>query len=89
MALWVEKLSSLFPCMKPYLDTHLRVVHYCLDYGKRCVVLGLFFSSSGHVLGPCLDEVGLWVETQISQFPHMKPYLDTHYKVLHYSLDCE
>jgi len=51
--------------------------------------LGHFFPTLGHVLGPILNEVGLCVENQNSLFPHMKLFLDTHLRVVHYSLDCD
>jgi hypothetical protein len=49
--------------------------------------LGRFFSTLGHVLGPSLNVVGLWVEKKNYLFLHMKSYLDTHLRVVHYSLD--
>jgi hypothetical protein len=40
--------------------------------------LGRFFSTSGHILGLGLNEVGLLVEMHNSRFPNAKSYLDTH-----------
>jgi hypothetical protein len=48
--------------MKSTLDTHLRVVDVVLICKWRHVFLGHIFSSSGHIPGLSLKEVGLWVE---------------------------
>jgi hypothetical protein len=56
--------------------------------GEDVQFLGHFFSTSGHVLGPSLNEVGLWVVKKSSMFPCIKSYLDTHLKVVHHNLDC-
>jgi len=39
---------------------------------------GLFSPTPGPVLGPRLNEVGLWVEKKSSLLPNMETYLDTH-----------
>jgi hypothetical protein len=72
VGLWVEKQNSWFPIMESYLDSHLRVVHMVLIASEDLYFLGLFFSTSGHILGPCLNGVGLWVEKKYSQFPNME-----------------
>jgi hypothetical protein len=43
--------------------------------------LGLFFPTPGPVLGPRLNEVGLWVEKKSSPLTNMESYLDTHLRV--------
>jgi hypothetical protein len=53
--------------MKSTLDTHLRVVDMVLICEWRRVVLGRVFSgrvfsTSGHIPGPILNEVELWIE---------------------------
>jgi hypothetical protein len=40
-----EKTNSSFPKIKPYLDTHLRVVHVVSIEGEYVYFLGPFFSS--------------------------------------------
>jgi hypothetical protein len=45
--------------------------------------LGRFFLTSGHILGPGLNGVGLWVEKHNSSFPNRKSYLDTHLGIVH------
>jgi hypothetical protein len=45
--------------------------------------LGRFFLTSGHILGPGLNRVGLWVEKHNSPFTNRKSYLDTHLGVVH------
>jgi hypothetical protein len=45
--------------------------------------LGLFLSTSSHILGPGLNKVGLCVEKHSSLFPNRKSYLDTHLGVVH------
>jgi hypothetical protein len=81
VGLWVEKKSSLFPNMESYLDTHLRVARVVLIASEEVWFLGCFFSTTGPVLGPRLNVVGLWVENQSSPLPNMESYLDTHFRV--------
>jgi hypothetical protein len=83
VGLWVEKQSSWFPNTTSYLDTQLRVVHMVLIASEDLYFFDRFFSTSGHNLGPSLNEVGLWVEKKSSQFPNMESYLDTHLRVVH------
>jgi hypothetical protein len=52
----------LFPNMKSSLDTHLRIVDVVLIAIRDVYILGRIFSTSGHIPGPSLNEVGLWVE---------------------------
>jgi hypothetical protein len=81
VGLWVEKQSSLLPNMESYLDTHLRVAHVVLIASEDVWFLGRFFSTSGPILGPSLNGVGLWVEKKSSMLPNMESYLDTHLRV--------
>jgi hypothetical protein len=81
VGLWVEKKSSSLPNMESYLDTHLRVAPMVLIVSEDVWFLGHFFPTSGPVLGPRLNEVGLWVEKQSSPLPNMESYLDTHLRV--------
>jgi hypothetical protein len=81
VGLWVEKKSSPLPNMESYLDTHLRVAPVVLIASEDVWFLGLFFPTLGPVLGPRLNEVGLWVEKQSSSLPNMESYLDTHLRV--------
>jgi hypothetical protein len=73
--------------MKSYLDTHLRVVHHSLDCGRTRVVFWPPFLNFGHVLGPSLKELGLWVGKKRSLFPSMKTYLDIDLRVVHHSIE--
>jgi hypothetical protein len=79
--LWVEKQSSPLPNMESYLDTHLSVAPVVLIASEDVWFLGHFFQTPGPVLGPSLNEVGLWVEKQISSLPNMETYLDAHLRV--------
>jgi hypothetical protein len=81
VGLWVEKKSSPLPNMESYLDTHLRVAHVVLIVSEDMWFLGRFFLSSGLVLGPSLNEMGLWVEKKNSPLPNMESFLDTHLRV--------
>jgi hypothetical protein len=81
VGLWVEKKSSLLPNMESYLDTHLRVAPMVLIVSEDVWFLGRFFPTLSPVLGPCLNEVGLWVEKKSSPLPNMESYLDTHLRV--------
>jgi hypothetical protein len=83
VGLWIEKPSYQFPNMESYLDTHFRVVHVVLIVSEDASFLGLFFSTSGHILGSGLNGVGLWVEKKNSRFPNTESYLDTHLRVVH------
>jgi len=78
-----EKKSSSLPNMESYLDTHLRVAPMVLIASKDVWFLGWFFATLGPVLGPCLNEVGLWVEKKSSLLPNMESYLDIHLRVVH------
>jgi hypothetical protein len=71
MELWVEKKSSSLPNMESYLDTHLRVACIVLIVSKDVLFLGIFFSTTGDIIGPRLKRVGLWVEKKISPLPNM------------------
>ena len=51
--------------------------------------MGRIFSTSGHIPGPSLNEVGLLVEKYYSSFPNMKSALDTHLRVGDVVLICE
>jgi hypothetical protein len=81
VGLWVEKKSSPLPNRESYLDTHLRVTPMVLILSEDMWFLGRIFPTSGLVLGPCLNGVGLWVEKQSSPLPNMESYLDTHLRV--------
>jgi hypothetical protein len=83
VGLWVEKHSSPFPNRKSDLDTHLGDVDIVLIASKDLQLLGLFFSTLGHILGLGLNGVGLWVEKHSSLFPNRKSYLDTHSGLVH------
>jgi hypothetical protein len=83
VGLWVENHSSPFPHRKSYLDTQLGDVHIVLIAREDVQFLGLFFSTSGHILGLDLNGVGLWVEKHNSPFPNRKSYSDTHFGVVH------
>jgi hypothetical protein len=82
VGLWVEKKNSPLPNMESYFDTHLRVARLVLITSEDVWFLGRFFSTLCHVLGPRLNDVGLWVEKQSSLLPNMESYLDTHLRVV-------
>jgi hypothetical protein len=69
VVLWVENKSSPLPNMESYLDTHLRVAPVVLIVSEDVWFLGLFFQTSGLVLGPHLNGVGLLVEKKILSLP--------------------
>jgi hypothetical protein len=57
--LWVENKKYLFPYMKSYLDTHLRVVHYNIDWEKKRVVLGHVLLNFGSHSRPKFERSGI------------------------------
>ena len=59
MKVTFEKKNSPFANMKSYLDTHLRVVHYSLDYDRRRVVLGPVFHNFGSRSRPKFEWSGI------------------------------
>jgi hypothetical protein len=81
VGIWVEKQSSPLSNMESYLDTHLRVARVVLIARKYLWFLGHVFSTLGHVLGPRLNGVGLWVEKQSCLLQNMESYLDSHLRV--------
>jgi hypothetical protein len=83
VGLWVEKHSSPFPNRKSDLDTHWEDVDVVFIVREDMQFLGLFFSTSSHILGLGLNGVGLWVEKHSSSFPNRKSYLDTHLGLVH------
>jgi hypothetical protein len=83
VGLWVEKKNSPFPNIESYLDTDLRVGQLVLIVREDVEFLGCVFSTSGHILGPSLNGVGLWIEKQNYWFPNIESYLDTHLRVVH------
>jgi hypothetical protein len=76
VGLWVEKKSSPLPNMESFLDTHLRVSRVVLIASEDVRFFHCFLSTPSHVLGPCLNGVGLWVESKSSLLPNTESYLD-------------
>jgi hypothetical protein len=68
--------------MKSTLDTRLKIVDVVLIARGDVQFFGRIFSTSGHIPGPTLNEVGLWVEKLNFSFPNMKSTLDTHLRVV-------